>query len=156
MILAVLMGLLTVCGGHDRSCLPARRTKRVDTARCQMPGQNAAIPALFVIGVGVLCFGLAPRYTAIAGYTVLGWSFLISLLSSGIKLNHWINDTSILTHVSFAPAAPIAWNTNSIIVALSSGLHCDRLPGVLSPGHPKRLVRFICERHCLLAILYNV
>jgi len=82
-------------------------------------GLNAIVPALFVFGVGIMALGFLPRLASAIAYAVIAWSFLISIVSSGINLNHWISDTSILQHMALAPAANPTWNTNLIIVAVS-------------------------------------
>jgi len=82
-------------------------------------GMNAIIPAIFVLGVSIFAFGLLPRYTIIISYTVIAWSFLITMLSSGINLNHWLLDTSLFRHVLLAPAVNPNWHTNLIIALFS-------------------------------------
>lgn len=82
-------------------------------------GLNTIVPALFILGTGILALGLWPRQTVIVAYTVLGWSFLIVMLSSGINLPVWLQDTSLLRHIVFAPAAPPNWSNNGIITAIS-------------------------------------
>ncbi len=83
---------------------------------------NALVPAIITVGVGVFTFAVRPRLTSLLAYGVLSWSFLISMVSSGINLNHWILDTSILNQVVFAPAANPAWGTNAIIAAIAAVL----------------------------------
>lgn len=53
-------------------------------------------------------------------YGIIAWSFLIDIVSSGINLNHYILDTSVLTHVNFAPASAPKWGTavNLIIIGI--------------------------------------
>jgi ABC-2 type transport system permease protein len=82
-------------------------------------GLNTIVPALFILGAGILAPGLWPRQTIIVAYAVLGWSFLVVMLSSGINLPVWIQDTSLLHHIVFAPAAPPNWSNNGIIMAIS-------------------------------------
>ncbi len=84
-----------------------------------LAGLNAIIPALFVLGVGIFCLGFIPRLTAVISYGVIAWSFLISIISSGINLNHWIADTSILQHMALAPTASPNWQTNLEILVIS-------------------------------------
>jgi ABC-2 type transport system permease protein len=72
-------------------------------------GFNLALPALFVLGLGALAYGLAPRLASAATYGVVAWSFLLQLIGSGLKLNHWLLDTSVLAHIAPAPAANPNW-----------------------------------------------
>ena len=43
-------------------------------------GVNMVAPVLFTLGVGVSAFGIVLRYTTLAAYGILGWSFLISIV----------------------------------------------------------------------------
>jgi ABC-2 type transport system permease protein len=83
---------------------------------------NALVPVLLTVGVGLFMLGLRPRLTSLAAYGVLAWSFLISMVSSGLNLNHWILDTSVLNHVVFAPAADPNWSTNLMLVTITAVL----------------------------------
>jgi ABC-2 type transport system permease protein len=85
-------------------------------------GANAMVPALFILGAGVFALGLWPRRTIIVAYAVLGWSFLIVMLSSGINIPSWIQDTSLLHHIVFAPAASPDWGTNAVVVGIAAVL----------------------------------
>lgn len=81
-------------------------------------GANMIAPVLFTIGAGMLAFGVRPRLTTLVAYGVLGWSFLISMISSGVNLNHWILDTSVLHQVALAPATNPDWTTDAVIAGL--------------------------------------
>lgn len=72
-------------------------------------GINIIAPAIFTLGVGIAALGLVPRLTTVIAYGVIAWSFLIEVVSSGLNLNHWILDTSILHHVPLAPAVSPNW-----------------------------------------------
>jgi ABC-2 type transport system permease protein len=68
-------------------------------------GLNVAPPAVFVLGVGVLVFGVLPRLAIGATYGLVVWSFLVEILSAIVDSNHWLRDTSPLLHIAPAPAA---------------------------------------------------
>jgi ABC-2 type transport system permease protein len=85
-------------------------------------GANAVVPGLFILATGVFALGFWPRRTIIVAYAVLGWSFLIVMLSSGINLPGWIQDTSLLHHIVFAPAASPDWGTNAVILGIAAVL----------------------------------
>jgi ABC-2 type transport system permease protein len=87
-------------------------------------GLNSVIPAFLVLGFGVLSFGAIPRLTSVVAYSVVGWSFLLDMVSSGLNLNHWILDTSVFHHVAFAPATDPVWRTNWILVSIALALCC--------------------------------
>lgn len=82
-------------------------------------GINAIVPALFTLGIGIFALGFMPRFTTIIAYSVVAWSFLIAMISSGIKLNHWLLDTSIMNHMNLAPAVSPNWTSATVIVLIS-------------------------------------
>ena len=67
-------------------------------------GLNITVPALFILGLGILLYGLVLRLAAPILYTVILWSFLIEIIGSGITSNHWLLDTAVLTHLGPVPA----------------------------------------------------
>ncbi|HEY8998711.1 MAG TPA: hypothetical protein VIM53_00115 [Candidatus Saccharimonadales bacterium] len=84
-----------------------------------MAGLNTLPPAVLVLGLTLLAFGRLPRLTSLAGYAVIGWSFLMLMLGSGLKLNHWVLDTSVLQHVTLAPATAPNWHTNFMLIGIA-------------------------------------
>ncbi len=84
-------------------------------------GLNATVPAVFVLGAGVLVLGMRPRLTAAAAYGIVAWSFLVDLLGSLIKGNGWLRDSSLFTHIALAPAAKPDWGAAAVIVLLGLG-----------------------------------
>jgi ABC-2 type transport system permease protein len=83
---------------------------------------NSAVPGILILGIGVLGLGIAPRLTSATAYCAIGWSFLVQMVSSGIKLNHWILDTSIFNHVALAPATQPRWTTDLVLVMIALAL----------------------------------
>lgn len=83
-----------------------------------LAGINMLGPAVFSLGLGVLTFGFWPRVTSLVAYGVLAWSFLIQMVSSGVNLNHWLLDTSVLHHIALAPATDPNWQAVLILVGL--------------------------------------
>lgn len=75
-------------------------------------GFNMLGPAILALGIAVFSFGVVPRLTTVIAYGVIAWSFLIEMVSSGINLNHWIQDTSVLHHIALAPATDPNWHTD--------------------------------------------
>jgi ABC-2 type transport system permease protein len=72
-------------------------------------GVNVAVPALFVLGLGTLLYGLAPRLAVPVLYTVVLWSFVVEIVGSSITANHWLLDTAVLSHLGPVPAADLRW-----------------------------------------------
>jgi ABC-2 type transport system permease protein len=81
-------------------------------------GLNATVPAVFVLGAGVLVFGIRPRFSSVAAYGIVAWSLLVDLLGSLVKGSDWLKDSSLFTHVALAPAANPDWGAAAIIIAL--------------------------------------
>jgi ABC-2 type transport system permease protein len=81
-------------------------------------GINVAAPALFVLGVGALVYGLTPRLVSPVLYGLVVWSFVIEIIGPSLKANHWILDTAILSHITPAPAVNPNWTAVMWLVAL--------------------------------------
>lgn len=81
-------------------------------------GVNVVPIGIFVLGVGTLVLGLAPRFAAVAAYGLVAWSFLVSIVGGAIGAGQWLLDLSIIQHVARAPAEPVRWDGVAILVAL--------------------------------------
>ena len=81
-------------------------------------GANAVPAAIFVLGIGTLVHGLAPRYSVVAAYGIVAWSFLVEIIGAGIGASHWLLDTSVLHHIARAPAAGVRWDSAAILISL--------------------------------------
>ncbi len=87
-----------------------------------LAGFNIAAAPLFILGLGICAMGAVPRFTSLVVYGVVAWSFLIQMISSGLNLNHWLLDTSLMHQVALAPATDAAWGTNAVLVGIGLGL----------------------------------
>lgn len=87
-----------------------------------LAGVNATAPALLVLGAAVFTFGFAPRATAVAGYALLAWAFLVEMVGTAVHLNHWLMDTSLLHHLALAPIVDPNWRVVGTYVALGAAL----------------------------------
>ena len=83
-----------------------------------LAGLNIIAPAVLVSGIGLSTFGIVPRLTNFLAYGAVGWSFLIMTLGEGLKFNHWLVDTSIISHVPLAPVVNPDWGTSAIMIAI--------------------------------------
>lgn len=83
-----------------------------------LAGANMVPSALLIFGITVAVFGLAPRATTIFGQSLLAWSFLLELIGSSLKLNHWLLDTSVLHHMAFAPASSPRWGQGALVFGI--------------------------------------
>jgi ABC-2 type transport system permease protein len=81
-------------------------------------GVNLVPPAIVILGIGVLTFGIRPRATSIVVYAVLGWSLLIVIVGGFGTVSHWVLDTSVFHHMASAPGVPPNWEANGIMAAL--------------------------------------
>lgn len=81
-------------------------------------GVNLVPAGIFVLGIGTLVHGLAPRFAVAAAYLVVAWSFLIEVVGASLRLSHWLLDTSIFHHIARAPAAPVQWPMAAIVTAI--------------------------------------
>ena len=81
-------------------------------------GLNLAVPALFVLGVRALLYGLVPRLAAPILYALIPWSFLVEIIGSSITSNHWLLDTAVLSHLGPVPATGLDWTAIAALVGL--------------------------------------
>jgi ABC-2 type transport system permease protein len=83
-------------------------------------GINLAPPALFVLGIGALVYGLLPRLAPAFVYAFVTWSFLVEFVASVVKSNHYLLDTSVISHIRPVPAADMDWASASWLLALGA------------------------------------
>lgn len=58
---------------------------------------------ILLVGIGTFLYGLLPRFASIGMFVVIIWAFVVDVLKSLLSLNDWIDKTSLLHYVSFAP-----------------------------------------------------
>ena len=90
----------------------------VSLGRLLEAGVNVLPPAVVVLGVGVLAFGVLPRLVNVAVYGIVAWSFLVELVGASVKTSHWLLDTSLFHHMKPVPAAAADWTSASVMVAI--------------------------------------
>ena len=81
-------------------------------------GFNIVPPALCLLGLGVLAFGIWPRVTAFVAYGALGWSFLVDIIGGAINVNHWALDTSALHQMAAVPAVNPNWTAGAVLIGI--------------------------------------
>lgn len=81
-------------------------------------GVNLVPPAVTILGIGVLAFGVRPRMTIFVVYTLLGWSLLVVIVGGIGAMSHWVLDTSVFHQMASAPAVSPHWEANGIMVAI--------------------------------------
>jgi ABC-2 type transport system permease protein len=83
-------------------------------------GLNVAPPAVFVLGIGALAYGLWPRGAIGVAYGLVVWSFLVETISAIVDSNHWLRDTSPVLHIAPVPAAAPDWTAAIWLVGLGA------------------------------------
>ena len=83
-------------------------------------GLNVVPPAVVILGIGVLAFGLAPRATSVVVYGYVGWSLLVVIVGGIGAVDHWILDTSVFHQMASAPARPPDWPANGAMVLIGA------------------------------------
>ena len=83
-------------------------------------GINVVPPAVFVLGIGALAYGLAPRLAAGVSYGLVIWSFLVETFASVGNSGRWLRDTSPLLHITPAPAADPNWTAAAWLAGLGA------------------------------------
>ena len=81
-------------------------------------GLNVVPPAVCVLGIGALVFGVAPRASNVATYGLLVWSFLVEILGGIVGLDHWVLDTSVFHQMAAAPAVSPDWTSAGGLLAV--------------------------------------
>jgi ABC-2 type transport system permease protein len=84
-------------------------------------GLNAVPPAVFVLGVAIAVFGVAPRRAPMVGYAIVTWSFIVELVAALVTTNRLVLDLSLFHHVAPAPAAPVNWSSAVWLLGLGLG-----------------------------------
>jgi polyether ionophore transport system permease protein len=117
-LVAAVILAAAICGGVAFWAGAASQHAGLAFSGLLQAGLNSAAPAVALAGVGALVFGYLPRLTAIACWGVLAWAFLLDMLGSAVKVNHWVMDTSLLHHVALAPAVGVNWRIVGTYLAI--------------------------------------
>ena len=83
-------------------------------------GLNPVAPAIFILGLGTLVHGLAPRLVPAIAYGVIAWSFLVEMLGSVIR-SPFVVDLSVFHYMALVPAADIRWDSTAALLGLGLG-----------------------------------
>lgn len=111
----VLAGLVAGCAAWLGT---ASQNAGVGLGTLLEAGLNLVPPAIFVLGLGVLTFGLWPRGVSIVSYGLLAWSFLVEIIGGVVNASHWLLDTSVLHHMAAAPAVAPDWTSAAVLAGL--------------------------------------
>jgi ABC-2 type transport system permease protein len=83
-------------------------------------GVNVIPPALCLLGLGLLAFGVRPRQATYAVYGILGWSLLVEVVGAVGSSSRWLLDTSLFHQMAAAPAVAPNWTANGIMMAIGA------------------------------------
>jgi len=117
-LIVIVIVVASLCGGIGAWIGASSQQAGVAFHSILLAGLNVIAPALITLGIGVFAFGIIPRFTTIIAYSVIAWSFLLQIISSGLNLNHWILDSSVLSHVTLAPAVNPDWRSAAVLAGL--------------------------------------
>ncbi len=92
----------------------------VSLATLVTAGINVMPPALCLLGLGILAFGVWPRGTSYVVYGVLGWSLLIEIVGGVGTISRWLLDASLFHQMAAAPALNPDWTVNGIMIAIGA------------------------------------
>jgi len=115
---AGLVGVSSVLAGVAAWAGAATQHAGLGLAELVRAGVNVAPPAAFVLGIGVLVYGLWPRRAVAVTYGLVVWSFAVDTVALLFNSNHWLRDTSPLAHITPAPAANPNWVSALWLVGL--------------------------------------
>jgi ABC-2 type transport system permease protein len=92
----------------------------VDAGAVMGAALNTVPPAICILGLGALAYGVAPRSATLVVYALVTWSVLVDVVGGVGALNHWVADTSVFHQMAAAPAAPA--DVTAIAVLLLVGV----------------------------------
>jgi ABC-2 type transport system permease protein len=95
-------------------------TTGVSLATLVSAGFNVLPPALCLLGIGILAFGVWPRGTSYVVYGLLGWSLLIEIVGGVGSTSRWLLDASLFHQMAAAPAVDPNWTANIIMIAIGA------------------------------------
>jgi ABC-2 type transport system permease protein len=129
--LAVSLAMVLACGlmaGVMAWLGAASQHADVTLSSLIQAGINIMPPAVFLLGLGTLVYGLWPRLAAPICYGVVAWSFMVQVIGSIATANPWLLDTSLLHHMALAPAADPDWTSAAALLCI--GVVAAALGGV--------------------------
>jgi ABC-2 type transport system permease protein len=119
--LGVALGLVVVasaCAGLAAWVGAVSQHADVGLGQLLEAGLNVVPPAVFILGMGALTYGLWPRGAIGVAYGLVVWSFIVETISAAFNSNHWLRDTSPLLHIAPVPAAAPNWAAAAWLVGL--------------------------------------
>jgi ABC-2 type transport system permease protein len=119
--IAVGLGLVVVAGlvtGVGAWIGAVTQHAAVSFGSLLQAGINIVPPSVFVLGIGVLVYGLWPRAAVTVTYALIAWSVLVETLAGISRINRWVRDASPFLHIRPVPAASPDWQAASWLTGL--------------------------------------
>lgn len=113
-----LVVLTAITAGLAAYLGAASQHSRIGLTRLALAGVNVMAPALLVLGLGLLVYGVRPRLTGAVAYAVVAWSLLIELVGALTGAAHWLSYTSVFHYMKPVPAANVDWTAWSAMLAI--------------------------------------
>jgi len=110
-LLSLLTGLVLWGVGH---------LNHIDVSfSLEMQGAISLLGTLAItLGIGVFCYGFAPRLAAAAMSVFIGWAFIVDILKSFFHLSGWVTKTSFLHYVPADPSQAPNWSAIAWLAVL--------------------------------------
>ncbi|MGO9197857.1 MAG: hypothetical protein ACLQK4_12120 [Acidimicrobiales bacterium] len=108
--------LVGVIGGVSTWVGAATQSSGLSFATMLDAGLNLVPPAVCILGIGTLTFGVSPRSTSVTTYGAIAWSFLVEIVGGLIGANHWLLDTSVFHQMTPAPAVAPDWTSGGVMI----------------------------------------
>ncbi len=115
--LLAVAGVVTGCAGWVGA---ATQHSGVGFGELANAGVNIVPPALFVLGTGTAVYGVMPRRASIVVHALVVWSLVVELIGSLVRGNRLLIDTSVLAHMTPAPAANPDWAAAAWLTGLGA------------------------------------
>jgi putative exporter of polyketide antibiotics len=118
LIIAVMALIISLLCGYLIWQLAANQGVSLDIAIVLQNASALVGTIILLIGIGALVYGLLPRFATIAMYTIIIWAFVVDILKAFFKLDNWVDNTSVLHYVSFAPTKAPDWTQFIWLIAI--------------------------------------
>lgn len=92
----------------------------IDLGNILFVGITLTGTTLFTLGLGILFYGILPRFAVISMYIIIIWSFVIDMLQSAMTINNNLVKTSLFHYISTSPTATPDWQTFTWLAVLGA------------------------------------
>jgi len=118
-IITMMVGILSLLAGYLVWQIATWQNVSLDLGILLQNAIALTGSVLLLIGIGTFFYGLLPRFAAISMYIAIVWAFVVDVLKSFFSLNDFIDKTSLLHYVSFAPTKSPDWSMFAWLITIS-------------------------------------